>query len=60
MRITVQAKNIYGAKRYYPICPKAKLFCKMLQTVTLSRKAMSYIEELGYKIEIQVNYLFWD
>ena len=53
MKITIQIRSVYGNRRFYPMCEKSKLFCEMLQTVTLSQNSIECIKELGYEIELK-------
>jgi len=53
MKITIQIRSVYGNRRFYPMCEKSKLFCDMLETVTLSHNAIDCIKELGYEIELK-------
>jgi hypothetical protein len=48
--IIVQIKNVYGKEVVYPICDKAKLFCKLAGTKTLVENAQCTILDLGYMI----------
>jgi hypothetical protein len=50
--IKVSVKNVYGRETVYPECEKAKLFCKLTNTVTLTEDACFYIEQLGYTFEL--------
>ena len=53
MKITIQIRSVYGNRRFYPMCEKSKLFCDMLETVTLSQNAIKCLKELGYEIELK-------
>lgn len=52
MKITVQIKNVYGVKRVYPVCGKAKLFTQMTGRKTLSENNLSIIKDLGFVVEV--------
>lgn len=52
MTIQVTIKTVYGERRIYPICPKAKLFANFTSGKTLTDNAINIIKQLGYKIEV--------
>jgi len=52
MEIQVRLKNVYGERKAYPFCEKAKLFARMQGTKTLTWYAMECIKELGYEINV--------
>ena len=38
MEINVEIKSVYGSDFVYPVCDKAKLFCAIAQTKTLTNE----------------------
>ena len=50
--ITVRAKDIYGALKYYPECDDAKVFAKIARTTTLTEETLRRIMKLGYKVKV--------
>ena len=53
MNITVEQRQIYGNTFFYPACEQSKLFCKLTDSKTLTRRAIDTIKELGYKIDVK-------
>jgi len=54
MDIKVKIKNVYGVDRIYPVCPRAELFCKLIEKKTFSKENIRIIKELGCEV-IYVN-----
>ena len=52
LRITVEIREVYGKKMYYPHCAKSKVFASITNTVTLSETNLRRIRELGYGITV--------
>ena len=52
MEINVEIKSVYGSDFVYPICDKAKLFCAIALTKTLTNEVRHSIKELGYRIKV--------
>ncbi len=52
MEILVDIKSVYGIDKIYPVCEKAKTFCEMLNTKTLTDHAIKKIKELGYTVNV--------
>ena len=50
MEIKVQVRNVYGNELVYPMCKKAKTFCVLTGTKTLSHWDIGHIKSLGYEI----------
>ena len=48
--ITVQVREIYGAKKYYPACKQSELFAAIAGTTTLTVRVLKCIESLGYQV----------
>lgn len=51
MRILVQVREVYGVRKVYPLCAKAKAFARIAGTTTLTHAALIQIEALGFTIE---------
>ena len=51
--ITVEARTIYGAVKYYPISEHAKIMAKLVGTKTLTDAHIIYIKLLGYVIRVK-------
>jgi len=49
--IHVEMKNVYGNNLIYPVCFRAKLFTSITGTETLTRDAIYFIRQLGYKVK---------
>lgn len=52
--IEVEVRDVYGVKKYYPVCDKAHIFARIAGTVTLTRETIKYIKELEYAVVIKV------
>jgi hypothetical protein len=50
MSITVRVVTRFGARYIYPACDKAKLFCLIANTKTMTSNMLALIQELGYEI----------
>ena len=48
--IYVEERDSYGSKRIYPICPKGRLFARLVGTKTLTLEVIETIKKLGYTI----------
>lgn len=48
--ITILAKDVYGERKYYPMCEKAHLFAKIAGTKTLTKPVLKHILELGFEL----------
>lgn len=59
MHIEITIREIYGEKKAYPHCEKAKLFAAMLNTKTLTHSALIHIERLGYEIKTAQEIQSW-
>lgn len=55
MKIQIEAKEVYGETKVYPVCEKAKLFASIAGTKTLTRAVLEDIARLGYQVELTVN-----
>ena len=49
--ITVSIKSIYGVDKIYPACPKAEVFCKLLNQKTAHRPRHRPHQEAGHRRE---------
>ena len=52
--IQVRIDKIYGNIVLYPICEKAKLFCKLAKTKTITQDMERHIRSLGFDIVEQL------
>lgn len=50
MEIVISAKDVYGERKYYPVCEKAKLFAEIANTKTLTKSTLFKIKDLGYTV----------
>jgi copper chaperone CopZ len=50
MEIKVVIRKVYGVDKVYPVCDKAKLFCEIANTGTLTKTMIDAIKKLGYKV----------
>jgi|APGre2960657404_1045060.scaffolds.fasta_scaffold10928_3 hypothetical protein len=54
MEIIIRAKDVYGERKFYPICETAKLFAAIAGTKTLTVPVLGNIKAMGYKLTIEV------
>jgi hypothetical protein len=54
MKIVVDARDVYGTTKYYPMCDRAKFFASIAGTKTLTFHAIKQIQALGYEIELTI------
>jgi hypothetical protein len=54
MEIIIRAKDVYGERKYYPVCETAKLFAKIANTKTLTVATLGSIKAMGYSLKIEV------
>jgi hypothetical protein len=52
MTVTVQVITRFGARYVYPACPRAKIFCLIANTKTMTTNMLTLIQELGYEIVV--------
>lgn len=52
--IEVEARDVYGVTKFYPICEKACIFARIAGTTTLTRETIKQIKELDYAVVIKV------
>lgn len=50
LAVVVEVKNVYGVLKVYPACPKSRLFAEIAGSKTLTHRALTQIEALGYEI----------
>tara|TARA_B110000238_G_scaffold199676_2_gene247342 strand:+ start:129 stop:317 length:189 start_codon:yes stop_codon:yes gene_type:complete len=53
MKIVVEIRHVYGERKVYPSCDKAKHFARIADTKTLTPRALTHIENLGYRVETE-------
>jgi hypothetical protein len=52
MEIKVRIVSQFGNQRIFPLCEKAKLFCEIAGTTTLTEHAIKAIKKLGYTVSV--------
>ena len=53
LTITIEAREVYGHTKYYPLCDKAKGFAAIANTTTITEHAIKRIKALGYTVQVQ-------
>ncbi len=53
MTIIVRVKDVYGVKRVYPVCDKAKLLVELTGQKTFCRASLDKVKKLGYILEVE-------
>jgi hypothetical protein len=53
LTITVEAREVYGHTKYYPLCDKAKTFAAIANTTTITEAVVKRIKALGYTVQVQ-------
>ena len=53
LTITIEAREVYGHTKYYPLCDKAKTFAAIANTTTITEHAIKRIKALGYTVQVQ-------
>lgn len=53
LTITVEARDVYGSIKYYPLCDKAKGFAAIANTTTVTESVIKKIKALGYTVQVQ-------
>lgn len=48
--VTIVARDVYGERKYYPMCEKAHLFARIAGTKTLTKETLKLILELGFEL----------
>jgi hypothetical protein len=54
MDILITVKNVYGNDMVYPACDTARKFADLLNTKTLTPRALEIIKSLGYTVRTVV------
>lgn len=49
--ITIEVRDVYGQKKFYPACRNSKIFASIAGTTTLTETTIRRIMELGYKVK---------
>jgi hypothetical protein len=52
MIIQIEVRSVYGEEKAYPLCEDAVRFARIAGTVTLTRKTLRLVAELGYRIHV--------
>lgn len=50
----VEARDVYGVTKFYPVCEKACIFARIAGTTTLTKETIKLIKELDYAVVIKV------
>lgn len=53
MTLTIQAKDVYGTRKYYPDCEQSRLLAQVAGTRTLTRSTLRIAEKMGYEIIVR-------
>ncbi len=53
MQIKVKIRSVYGVRRVYPVCDKARLFTRLTGRKTLSDQDIEIIKSLGFVVEAE-------
>lgn len=51
MKITVRIERVYGTRRIYPVCEKAKAFAKLIGNKCITEAQCEIIMSLGFEID---------
>jgi hypothetical protein len=51
--VEVEARNVYGAVKFYPICDIACKLASLAGTTTLTPKALRLIRSMGFEVIIE-------
>lgn len=54
--ITVLAKSVYGKDTFYPACAHSEMLCALMETKTLTKRALDTLKRAGYEIAFKPNY----
>lgn len=55
MTILVELKDVYGERKVYPVCDKAKTFAVIAGTRTLTPATLNLIKDLGYTVNVKAS-----
>jgi hypothetical protein len=50
--IQILVRDVYGKRKFYPLCDKAKVFASIAGTTTLTEETLAKIDDLGYTIMV--------
>ena len=50
--IQLLVKDVYGKRKFYPLCDKAKVFASIAGTTTLTEATIKSIVQLGYDVRV--------
>lgn len=53
MDVVITRREQYGSERFYPECEKAALLARLAHRRTFTRKELSLIKELGFRIVVK-------
>ena len=53
MEVVITRREQYGTERFYPECEKAALLARLAHRRTFTRRELTLIKELGYKIVVK-------
>lgn len=53
MEIVITKREQYGTERFYPECEKAMVLARLAHRRTFTRRELSLIKELGYRIVVK-------
>ena len=51
MKITIESREVYGTRTFYPVCKTAQAFARIAGTKTLTPAVLQQIAGMGYTIE---------
>lgn len=52
LEIQILVRDVYGKRKFYPLCDKAKVFASIAGTTTLTEETLAKIDDLGYTIMV--------
>lgn len=52
-KVLLEARDIYGIRKFYPANKEAELFLRLGNTKTISKQWFPVIRELGFDIELK-------
>lgn len=52
-KVLLEARDVYGVRKYYAANKEAELFLKLGNTKTISKQWFPVIRELGFEIELK-------
>jgi hypothetical protein len=53
MEVVITRREQYGTERFYPECEKAAILARLAHRRTFTRRELTLIKELGYKIVVK-------